>query len=131
MSGQDTDMVVAESSGSRATTRSGKHGHSRSGDVDVAGKNMSRPKTIKPRNGAVSFVETAEAKRDRLLAEKQAEMESIVDRHDDLVRLLLAGSQGQNLMFLSLYQVREMFHMENFTMMLSFDPPVSVFMTVS
>lgn len=56
------------------------------------------------------------------LADKQKELEGIVDRHDDLVR----GTTRHSLsaIYASISQVREMFQMEKFLNMLLYDPKV-------
>ncbi|KAF4621127.1 hypothetical protein D9613_000994 [Agrocybe pediades] len=105
MSGNEVDMSVAESTGTRASTARGRRrGGGIDGDVDRAKKD-SKPafRVVGTRNGAPTPVETDEARQAKVLAAKQLELDGIVDRHDDLVR--------------------ELFHMENFTMMLSYDPP--------
>jgi hypothetical protein len=59
---------------------------------------------------------------DDVLADKQNELEGIVDRHDDLVRGTISHSIST--IYASIYQVREMFQMEKFLNMLLYDPKV-------
>lgn len=66
-------------------------------------------------------VEAREGNHD-VLADKQKELERIVDRHDDLVR----GSTRHSIstIYASIFQVREMFQMDKFLNMLLYDPEV-------
>ncbi|KDR75528.1 hypothetical protein GALMADRAFT_247988 [Galerina marginata CBS 339.88] len=107
MSGNGINGSAAETGGGRASVaRNGRGGSGRSGfnhgrDVVVNGNRKARIKAQ-----SVQPLELPQEKlgpeQTALLAKKQVQLESIVDKHDDLVR--------------------ELFHMENFTMMLSFDP---------
>ncbi|KAH9485667.1 Helicase SWR1 [Psilocybe cubensis] len=101
MSWNGTNGSVAGSgvSGTRSRVRAS----ARSVFIDDAEEvNDLKKRTRRSAQVVESTADTLEFERAALLANKQVELEQVVDRHDDLVR--------------------ELFHMENFTMMLSYDP---------
>ncbi|KAF8911617.1 SNF2 family N-terminal domain-containing protein [Gymnopilus junonius] len=96
-------VTEGREAGSRALRRRGtRSGLSYGGDT-ANGEARSRSKVVtqpaQPVGGAKDAVDAQNA---ALLAAKQVQLDQVVNRHDDLVR--------------------ELFHMENFTMMLSYDP---------
>lgn len=93
LSGSDTNGSVAEASGSRASiTRNGTRGSARSGfndggdAVNVGGR--SRYRVVQSTQPVDLTPEMQELEKVALLSKKQAELQRVVDRHDDLVCLL-------------------------------------------
>ncbi|KAJ7099423.1 SNF2 family N-terminal domain-containing protein [Mycena belliarum] len=72
--------------------------------IKSKGKGKTKVKSAKPPELALTPAKI-EAERTALLAEKQAQLAVVLDRHDDLIR--------------------EKFHMENFRMMVDYDPQVA------
>lgn len=65
-----------------------------------------------------------EAERVKLLAERQTELEAVVENHDTLVCLEISDNI-LNILHKRI-QVREMFHMDHFLMMVPYDPMVYI-----
>lgn len=78
-------------------------------------------------NNAQNAQESVKAERTRLIEERRSELARVLDRHDDLVRVLRWDMVSANL-----YQLREAFHLQEFKMMVSYDPKVRfAFITTS
>lgn len=65
------------------------------------------------------FGERVRQERQRLIEERQVEVGRVLERHDDLVRVM-----SQHLTLTHFGQVREAFHLDHFVSFLSFDPEV-------
>lgn len=86
----------------RSVRGHGKKGSAASASVNGSGKSRSRYAKKAAAPSPIVTQEMIEAERALLLAEKQAQLEEVLDRHDDLIR--------------------ECFHMEHFRLMASFNP---------
>lgn len=98
MSGKAVNGTSADGERNGSVTRSvrghGKKGSAASASVNGSGKPRYRnyaKKAAAP--SAVVTQEMIEAERAVLLAEKQAQLEEVLDRHDDLVRSLFFTSR--------------------------------------
>jgi hypothetical protein len=70
------------------------------------------------------------AERELLVSERQGELARVLDRHDDLVRVVFFVGMEWFLMMPG-EQVREVFHLEKFVTMVSFDPKVRALILLS
>ena len=64
--------------------------------------------------------ELVEEERERLVKERQGDVQRVLDKHDDLV----SAPIGSYLRGLTVSQIREAFHLEKFVSYIGFDPKV-------
>ena len=64
--------------------------------------------------------ELVEEERERLVQERQGEVQRVLNKHDNLVRVIIYSAWR----FLTLLQIREAFHLEKFVSLIGYDPKV-------